>query len=68
MEQGDGYCEDGPLTWTVTVTQPHDSSVQFIQIDTDSLIRRQAAAIEEFTHLVGYLPEAYAVLVRHGLR
>jgi hypothetical protein len=38
-------------------------------IDTSGDIRaRQQAAINELVGLIGYLPQAYAVLEKHGLR
>jgi hypothetical protein len=34
----------------------------------NGLSRRQSAAIDELVHLIGYLPQAHAVLEKHGLR
>ncbi len=36
--------------------------------DDTSLINRQWCAIQELVGLIGYLPQAHAVLERHGLR
>ncbi len=57
--QGDGYNAYAELrervrTQVVCLTVPLED--------------RQAAAIEELVALIGYLPQAHAVLERHGLR
>jgi hypothetical protein len=37
-------------------------------LDAFLLLERQQAAIEELVYKLGYLPEAHAILEKHGLR
>lgn len=56
------HCLSGEPT-TVAVIAAHSS----IPVNDDTLIERQQACIEELLGLVGYLPEAVAVLDHYGV-
>lgn len=84
MEQGDGYCDDacpcdrcrsvdtGEAWVTYLMPQPMDTGLveAFAHMvgNPGGLLARQQAAIDELVSIAGYLPEAYAILAKHGLR
>jgi hypothetical protein len=60
-ETVDGYwVPQAPPTYFLMTESDHQAG--------QAVIDRQRACIEELVGLIGYLPEAYAVLERHGLK
>lgn len=72
MMQGDGYCEDEVVAATEWIAAEvlkawEQSGSMSHAINDPTLVERQRAAIEDLVMGYGFLPEANAILAKHGL-